>query len=464
MDRHKHRPSTQKVRRRAAGGKPAGGHELQRQGRKVRRADPRGVALGRTDPKVTGIGGLAAFNAFTRALGLDRELGRGFDHLKTGRSVVYPMSAQMQLVLDAAVCGAGRVFGLEALAADPLFAHLAGGTVPSVDTIYNDLRRFGADELEELERIVSRHGLAGVGPGQFDEVHLDVDTTVMPLFVSQQGARRGHNPRYRGRPSHHPLLARLAETDTIVAARLRPGDTGLGEADIEDVEVAIDRVREAVGPDTVITVRIDAGGDCAALLDAIDKKGCLFLVKAKQTARLLGLVAATTEWTTVDTDAEDQPTRQVAEIDYRRAGWPEDKRYRLIVVRTNTRDTGRQVYLWEGLDYSVQLYVTNDHARDANDLAFEYDKRAGIEPTIGELKHGLGIGKASSASFAANEAAFLLKILALNLMRRWIAQAVPAAARWRMPWIRELFVRIPGRLLRVGGRWQLRLSRPPMLG
>ena len=38
---------------------------------------------------------------------------------------------------------------------------------------------------------------------------------------------------------------RVASDSTVVMARLRPGDTGLGERD--DVEVAFDRVRAAVG-------------------------------------------------------------------------------------------------------------------------------------------------------------------------------------------------------------------------
>jgi hypothetical protein len=36
-------------------------------------------------------------------------------------------------------------------AADPLFVHLAGGSVPSIDILYDDLRRFDAQALEDLE-------------------------------------------------------------------------------------------------------------------------------------------------------------------------------------------------------------------------------------------------------------------------------------------------------------------------
>jgi len=454
---------TRKVRRRAAGGKPARGWELQREGRRIRRGDARRLQVGRPDPRVTSVGGLAAFNAYVREVGLHRELRRDFGHLKRGRGVVYPMAAQMQLLIDAVVSGATRVFGLELLAADPLFAHLAGGSVPSIDTVYDDLRRFGADELEDLERLVSRHGLAGVDQQRFREVHLDIDTTVMPLFGEQEGALPGPNPRYHGRPSYHPILARVAELDTIVAARLRPGDTGLGERDIEDVEMAIDRVRAAVGPKTIITTRIDAGGDCAALLKAIDAKGCFFVVKAKQNAGLLGAVAHAEGWIAVDHDAEGRATREVAEIAFRRADWPEDGRFRVFAVRTTERKSGKQTCLWSDLDHSVHVYVTNDLVRDADELAHKYDLRAGIEPLIGELKNGVGIGKISSADFDANEAAFLIKVLAFNLVRRWIATRLPAAKVWRIGWIRDVCVRVPGRLLRNGGRYELRLAPRPML-
>jgi hypothetical protein len=58
----------------------------------------------------------------------------------------------------------------------------------------------------------------------------------------------------------------------------------------------------------------------------------------------------------------------------------------------------------------MQFYVTNDVDRDIDDLARVYDDHAGIEPLIAELKNGFGIGKVSTSSFGANEAAFLFKL------------------------------------------------------
>jgi hypothetical protein len=105
----------------------------------------------------------------------------------------------------------------------------------------------------------------------------------------------------------------------------------------------------------------------------------------------------------------------------------------------------------------------NDHAHGADELARRYDDRAGIEPVIGELKGGFGIGKVSTDCFNANEAAFLLKVLAFNLLRRWVRSQHPAIPAWRTHWLRRVCVQIPGRLLRSEGRWELRLAPRPML-
>jgi len=417
---------------------------------------------GADDSTLSGVAGLVDFNAFLQREAVDRQLARNFSHLKTGSRVVYPMPAQMMLLIDAAVAGARRVFDFEWLATDPVFKHLAGGAVPSIDVIYDDLRRFGPDERELLEAIVAEHGLHGVRRGKFERLTVDVDTTVMPLFGGQEGALRGSNPRYHGRPSYHPILARIAETDTVLGARLRPGDTSLGATEAEDIEQWLDRVREAAGPETVITVRIDSGGDCAELLSAIDRKGALFVVKAKQTPNLLGAAMLARRWHTVERGADGAPTRQVAQLDFCREDWPE-QRYRVIAVRTTERYSGRQVCLWDGLEHSVHFYVTNDHDRDIDDLALVYDDRGGIEPLIAELKTGFGIGKISSADFAANEAALLLKLLAYNLLRRWVAAEVPVAAQWRSSWIRRACILIPARLLRSGGRWLIRRAPRPLL-
>jgi hypothetical protein len=207
-------------------------------------------------------------------------------------------------------------------------------------------------------------------------------------------------------------------------------------------------------------VRIDAGGDCGALLGAFHDGGARFIAKAKLDFELAEAIRRTKKWKTVDRDAFDRPTRQVAEIDFARKSWSDrGHRFRVVAVRSLEHDTGKQVHLWAELDYTVQAYVTNDVLGDANDIAFEYNGRAEVEPAIAELKNGWGIGKIPSDIFVANHALFLLKLLAHNLMRRFVRWAAPDLASWRVHWLRRALINVPGRLIRSGRCWSLRV--PP---
>src|SRR5262249_31952846 len=205
---------------------------------------------------------------------------------------------------------------------------------------------------------------------------------------------------------------------------------------------AIDRTREAAGPDALLYARIDTAGDCTEVMHAIDQRRSFFLIKAKLDPLLMGAIAACTKWKTVDWDADGRPSRQVAEIDFAREGWTStewtnaEKRVRVIAVRSRDCDHGKQVYLWEGSEHTARAYLTNDIYSDADVLAQDYDGRAGIEPLIGEFKSHLGIAKISSESFDANHVTLLLKLLTHNLLGRYVAETAPHRRTWPAPWPR----------------------------
>jgi hypothetical protein len=448
-------PSTCKVRRDVLGGKRGDGNVRKR---RVRRPDPRQIHRCETESKLTGVGGLVAFGAFARELGVDRELARRFERLKAAPQASYPMAAQMRLLIDASIAGEDRVFGLEALSADPLFVHLAGGVVPSVDTVYRDLCRFDEAALRDLEALMAEQGLAELAARKLSVVHIDIDTTVESLFGLQEGALAGPNPKYHGRPSYHPVLARIAETGTFVGAALRPGDTGFGGAEVPLIVRWIERVRAAVGPRCVIYVRIDGAADCTDIMMAIEAQRVFFVTKASMSADLCGAVANVRNWTTVDWDADGRPRKQVARVPFLRGEWAARAlEFRVLAVRTRDRVNGKQIYLWEDSDYTVQVFLTNEWFEEPDDVARRYDLRAGIEPMIGEAKHDWGIGKVPSQCFDANHAALLLKLLAFNLMHRFVLATAPALRTWRASWLRRALIVIPGRLCRSGRRPTLRL-------
>jgi len=451
-------PVFNKARRDVLGGQRGDGNQRKRF---VRRPDPRTIHAGKPDPHLTGVAGLVGFGAYLYELGIDRELHKLFNHLKIGHRTVYVMGIQLRLLIDLFVVGEFRIFGLEALAADPLFVRLCGGVVPSLDTPYRDVRRFDAPEIDALEALMAAQGVVLLGRRpRGSKVHVDIDTTVEPLFGDAiEGAERGYNPQYHGRPSYHPLIIRVAETDTVVGAVLRPGNTTFGAAEVPAIVKAINRTREVAGPETLLYARIDAAGDCTAVMSAIDRRGSFFLIKARMDQHLMGAVSACKKWKTVERDVDGRPLRQVAEIDFAREEWAKtewtntEKRVRVIAVRSRDDDAhGKRLYLWEGSEYTARAYLTNDLYSDADVLAQDYDGRAGIEPLIGEFKSHLGIAKVSSGSFDANHVTLLLKLLAHNLLRRYVAEKAPHLRTWRAPWLRRALILIPGRLVTAAGR------------
>lgn len=408
------------------------------------------------------------FGVFLRQLGIDQELREAFGSMKSP-DAVYPMSAQLRMFLDMLVVGEHRVFGLESLAADALFVRLAGGVIPSLDTAYRDLSRFDSAMTARLERMMVEQGLANVRRTlkSAKAVHLDIDTTVNPLFCEIgeiEGAEVGPNAKYRGRPSYHPVLARIAETDTCVGALLRPGDTSFGGAEVPLIEAWIDRVRVVIGPDRLMYVRIDAAGDCTDVMFAINGKGSFYITKPRLTPDLCGAIAAHVKWRTVDRDADGRPIRQVATIDFARDEWKKrELAVRVVAVRSRDRDSGRRVYLWDDNDYTVQAFLTNDMYSDEDDIAQRYDKRAGIEPLIAEFKTAWGIGKVSSTNFEANHAMLLLKLLTHNLLRRYVDKHLPKLRSWRAPWIRRAVILVPGRMAYSGRGHTIYMAPRPIL-
>ncbi len=395
------------MRRDLAGGKRGDGWRRQKfsdeKRRFVRRPNLKTVRGGKPDASLTSMAGLVPFGVYLNDIGLDAHLEALFGDLKVGKSVVYPMPTQIRTLMDAMAAGEQRVLYLESLSADPLFVHLAGGCISSIDTMYRDLTRFGAGEITCLEELMAHHGRAIPIPRGISSVHLDIDSTVEPLFGSQEGPVPGYNPRYHGRPSYHPIIARLQETDAYVGAVLRPGNTTLGQDDVPFIRNVVERTKLELGKGKSLRVRIDSAADCTQIMSAIEDLRTVFITKAKMTEDLCQVIDHTQDWFTTDWDVDGKPLRQVAEIDFHRGEWVKAGRdFRVVALRTLEETHGGQIFLWDGLEYTVKAFITSDYRTFADDIIREYDDRAGIEPLIAELKNCWGIGKIPSQSFEAN--------------------------------------------------------------
>lgn len=60
---------------------------------------------------------------------------------------------------------------------------------------------------------------------KFDNYTLDVDSSVITRYGSQEGSLTGYNPKKSGRASHHPLFAFISELRMVANCWLRSGNT-----------------------------------------------------------------------------------------------------------------------------------------------------------------------------------------------------------------------------------------------
>ena len=457
-------PIIHKVRRRSTGSGRARGREAQRERRQMRPM-PR-IHEVQVDEAMTALGGIASFAAFCRSHGIDADIGKAVAGRKIGPAVVYPLGRVCAALVPMAALGMGRIFGFEQLAGDPIVEHLFGGEVPSIDTLYRDLRRIQGAALDDLEAIANRlalqvfskrHGADALAPGSV--IELDVDTSVLERYGLQEGAERGYNPRARGRRSHHPIACRIGGTQTLFGVRLRPGNEGFGVVDADIIAEWVKLVRRE-NPGVQVLVRIDSGGDCGELLEALEDAGAMFLVKLRMTKALVGSLASVEAWDVVDRDADNAPTRRTAELAFRREKWP-DRPWRTVAVR-DERESGKQRMLWEDSLDTARAYVTNAPLLTADELARLYDKRAGIEPVFADLKGHWTLG-ACAHDFDATEAWMLLKLIAQNALVLYAQTRCAAIARWSTPSLRAVLLQIPGRLVRSARQWTLKLARRPLL-
>ena len=118
----------------------------------------------------------------------------------------------------------------------------------SPDTLRRLFLRFGYREVTEVSERLMRFSLARIRPILLGHT-LDLDSTVLCRYGEQEGSLKGYNPKKPGRPSHHPLVAFLAERRRLLWATLRSGNSGSANGSVEFLKQALTVLPAGIGSD-----------------------------------------------------------------------------------------------------------------------------------------------------------------------------------------------------------------------
>lgn len=164
--------------------------------------------------------------------------------------------------------GLGRIFGW--------------ARIPDPTTFGRWLRRGGerlASELDALlwQAVTARWSTAGAG-GVPEAVMLVLDSTVVLRYgLTQAGAEKGYNPKKPGRPSHHPLVAFLAETGDCLGVQWRPGSAHTAAGAVTWIRTLVGRLRAAGVRE--ITLRLDKGFFSREMVEALEALDVSYVLK-----------------------------------------------------------------------------------------------------------------------------------------------------------------------------------------
>ena len=235
---------------------------------------------------------------------------------------------------------------------------------------------------------------------------LDFDSSVVTRYGEQEGAEVGYNPTKKGRASHHPMFAFVADVRMVLHAWLRSGNTNTSNGFIEFFNESVKLLgeRHKIG-----LVRADSGFFVGKFFDMLEDKILSFVVAVRMNPVIRSMVGGLKNWLRVDDGIE------VSEMNYQAQSWRAPRR--IIVVRQNIRErpeaAGRTLVNVPG--YRVQAFVTNLTLPPAEVWRL-YRGRADAENRIEELKYDFGMNGFCLDSFYGTEAAFRTVLLAYNLM------------------------------------------------
>jgi hypothetical protein len=264
-----------------------------------------------------------------------------------------------------------------------------------------------------------------------DYVTLDLDSTVMTRYGTQEGAVRGFNPTKRGRASHHPLIAFIADTKMVANCWLRPGNTS--SANHASGFLANTLVR--LGNKRVGLLRADSGFASASFLSDLNDQGIAHIIALPMAQPLQRSLVEQKGWWDIDEPGAEGI--ELCSFMYQSKAW--DKPRRVIAIRQHISQRAQQQALARGKTLSlfaedelVGQYRWSALVTDLNLSALEiwrlYRGRADCENRIKELKYDFAAGSLCLKDFYATEAALNTTMMAFNLMslfRRVLLKSMP---------------------------------------
>jgi len=292
------------------------------------------------------------------------------------------------LQLDAILCGFFRIPKL-----------------PVATTFWRYLDSMGINQAQSLLKLMSilRERAWQQLDLSYSRISIDIDTTVETLYGNQQGGRKGHNRKHRGKKGYRPVLCFIEETREYLIGKLRKGETMSGK----QTAAFISRIKAQL-PGCVRKVLLRADGEFHSWES----------IQAAKRNHFDFIIANKGSQPPFDTEGWYRPRkRRNMEYNsclYQPLWWKAPCRFVAMRVLKDP-SVHNQCALFEEDNYTYRIFCTS-LSGPAHKVIDKYDKRADVENLVGEAKRE-GLEAVPSAKFKNNYAFFQLVMLSYNIWR-----------------------------------------------
>lgn len=176
-----------------------------------------------TSREVTAWGGLALLKRMLDGMKFKQAV-QSWDLPQPGSNRGYRPEQLIEQMIVSIWCGAARFVHADITRLDATLVRLFDwGQAAGHKAIVRLFQRFDQPRATRVQASSYRWLFDKL---QLGPITLDVDSTVLTRWGCQiEGGSKGYNPKNKGRASHHPLLAFVADWRLVANFWLRPGNT-----------------------------------------------------------------------------------------------------------------------------------------------------------------------------------------------------------------------------------------------
>jgi hypothetical protein len=407
--------------------------------------------IGYTDREITPWGGMVFMRQMLDKMGFRKVVNAQADLPVPGSNRGYSATTIIEAFMVSIWCGANRFLHTEVTRHDNALSKIFNwNRTPGQDTY----KRFFSKFTQATNQRVGDYFYSWIFDNvKFDNFTLDCDSSVMTRYGTQQGSKKGYNPAKRGRPSHHPLIALIADVKLVANMWLRSGDTSSSTNFLSFLEDTLARLKNK----TIGLIRLDSGFCSNEIFDYLQQKSIDYIVAARFYQPVQHIISQQQAWMIVENGIE------ISEVNYKAANWKQSRR--MVIVRQRIKDRpnaiGKTLTLFDDesiyKQYRYTAYFTTLKL-SAIEVWRVYRNRADAENRIKELKYDFGFSSFNLNDFYATEAALTFAMLSYNLMSLFRMFILQSKTQHTLSTLRYKTFAIGAYFEKTGGQFTLKLA------